>query len=137
MTKLVHIHKIEFIDSSDLSGMKILTQHSCRIPNGVNFCEIESLSGLVGAKTEDTMDDGEKVYTTTVTFQMKCKMPTEERRVAFRLTSIDGNQFLVGTDIRPYPVIKENNPYPEKPGDSVLKQVTVTWKSPYPMLLIL
>ena len=34
-------------------------------------------------------------------------------------------------------VVKEDNPYPEKAVDPMTKTVTITWKSPYPPLLII
>ena len=58
------------------------------------------------------------------------------RQAAFRLTSVDGKRYMIGTDSRPYPIIRERNPFPEKPVDSSLKTVTITWKSLMPMLLI-
>lgn len=137
MTKLVHIIKIEQIQASELSGLVVIQKSSCKLPASVNFCEIEDVRGLIGAKIEDEEQNGQKVYTTTVTLQTKEKTPGDRFRLAFRLTSIDGTQFLVGTDSRPYPVIKENNAFPEKPGDSDLKTVTITWKAPLPMLTIL
>lgn len=136
MTKLVHINKIEFIRSSELSGLIRVTNSSCRIPSDVNFTEINEIVNLVGVKMEDESQKGETVYTTTVTFQTKRKDVVRWKRIAFRLTSIDGNQFLVGTGSRPYPVVKENNTFPEKPGDSTLKTVTITWRSLLPMLYI-
>lgn len=137
MTKLDHIVKIEQIQVSELSGLVFVKNASCKLPVGVNFCEIEDIRGLIGTKIEDDEQDGQKVYTTTVTFQTKEKTPGDRVRLAFRLTSIDGTQFLVGTDSRPYPVIKENNAFPEKPGDSDMKTVTITWKATLPMLTIL
>lgn len=137
MTKLVHIAKIEQIQASELLGLVIIKNASCKLPQGVNFSEIEDIHGLVGAKIEDEEQHGQKVYTTTVTFQTGNKTPGDKVRQAYRLTSIDGTQFLVGTDSRPYAICKENNAFPEKPGDSDLKTVTITWKAPLPMLTIL
>ena len=126
MTKLVHIIKIEQIQASELLGLIIIKNASCKLPQGVNFSEIE-----------DEEQHGQKVYTTTVTFQTGNKTPGDKVRQAYRLTSIDGTQFLVGTYSRPYAICKENNAFPEKPGDSDLKTVTITWKAPLPMLTIL
>lgn len=137
MRKLVHIYKIEQAFCNELLAMTIIRKSSCKLPLGVNFCEIEEISGLVGAKIEDEEVNGQKVFTSTVTFQTYCKETFQGKRCAFRLTSIDGTQFLVGTYSRPYPIIKENNAFPEKPGDSDMKTVTITWKAPLPMLTIL
>ncbi|MGX8697961.1 MAG: hypothetical protein ACSW8D_16395, partial [Prevotella sp.] len=90
----------------------------------------------VGVTIEDSYENNQKVYTTTATFNTCDKQPMTVRQAAFRLTSVDGKRYMIGTDSRPYPIIRERNPFPEKPVDSSLKTVTITWKSLMPMLLI-
>ena len=70
-------------------------------------------------------------------YKVKSKNPQMWRRKAFRMTAIDGKKYLVGTGARPFPVIKESNPYPDKATGSTLMTVTVTWKSLHGMLRIL
>lgn len=137
MPNIVHFTKIEKIQVSELPKIYMVDSSSCKISANVNFTKINNLAGLIGAKVEDVEENGQKVYTTTVTFHTCDKTPVRMKRQAFRLTAVDGSQFLVGTDIRPYPIVKESNPFPEKAGDNVLKTVTITWKAPCPMLSIL
>ena len=115
--------------------MKMLSLHSCSVPSSVEFAEINTV-GLVDVKMDDSIENKEKVYTSVVSFQTPNKTPAGVSRLAFRLTTIDGNRFLLGTSERPYPIIKESNPFPGKVGDSTLKSVTITWKSPCPLLYI-
>lgn len=115
--------------------MEILYGASCRITREPNFEEI-NIWELVGVNIEDSYENNQKVYTTTATFQTCDKEPITERQLAFRVTSMNGQRFLIGTNARPYPIIKERNPFPEKPTDSAMKTVTITWKAIYPMLRI-
>ena len=132
---LVHVRKIEIADACSLGSIQVLNETSCRFKTQPVFSEI-GIKELVGVTIEDSYENNQRVYTTTVTFNTCDKKPMTARQAAFRLTSLDGKRYMIGTDSRPYPIIKERNPFPEKPGDSTLKTVTIVWKSLLPMLLI-
>ena len=135
MFNLVHINKIEFVRVEELLPLVLLDDVSCRFKREPFFFELD-LWELVGVTIEDSYENNQKIYTTTAVFSTRCKEPLTDNRLAFRVTSVSGMQYLIGTNERPYPVIKEKNPYPEKPADSTLKSVTITWKAKYPMLRI-
>ena len=136
MSKLVHVRKIEFADACSLGSIQMLNGTSCRFKNQPAFSGIDIME-LVGVTIEDSYENNQKVYTTTATFNTCDKKHMTLRQAVFRLTSVDGQRYLIGTDSRPYPIIKERNPFPEKPADSAMKTVTITWKAPYPLLLII
>lgn len=136
MSKLVHVNKIEMIRIEELTPLKVIDSTSCRFERSVDFSQLE-IKELVGVVVEDSYDNNQKIYTTTATFETKCKEPITSRHLAFRLTSVEDRQYMIGTSSRPYPIIKEKNNFPEKPNDSTMKTVTITWKSIYPMLKIL
>ena len=120
----------------NISTMRMISNTSCRFSSPVVFDEI-CINELVDVTIEDELENNQKMYTTTATFQTKDKKPLTERRMAFRLTANDGKRYMIGTYGRPYPIIKENNPFPDDPKDSSMKTVTITWKATVPMLLIL
>lgn len=136
MSNLVHFRSIEKVRVENLTSLEIISESSCLLTREPDFKEI-NIFELVGVTIEDSYENHRKIYTTTATFKTCDKEPIVERMLAFRVTSLDGKRFLIGTNTRPYPIIKERNPYPEKPTDSTLKTVTVTWKAIYPMLLII
>lgn len=135
MSKLVHIKKIEMVEAGRLLPMRIVSGHSCRFDSAVNFSEI-AINELVGVTVEGSMDNNQYIYTTTATFQTCDKTPFEGRRLAFRLTGIDGKQYMIGKKDRPYPIIKVQDNFPDKPAGSTARQITVVWKSTCPMLNI-
>lgn len=137
MIRLVHVNKIEKIAAVDLGNVTKTSDSSCKLLPNVNFASINNIYGLIAVKMENAVENGNQVYTTTVTYNTSDKKPGGRQRLAFRLTSVHGTQFLVGTNERPYPVVKESNPFPAAAGDTVLKTVTITWKAPMPMLRIL
>lgn len=135
MSNLVHVNKIEMVPSESIPTLKVISGTECCVSSDIQFQEL-CIREFVGVTVEDSYENNQKVYTTTCKFQTKDKKPLGMRRLAFRLTSIDGKRYMVGTGKRPYPVVKEQNAFPEKATDSQLKTVTITWKSLYPMLRI-
>lgn len=135
MSKLVHINKVEYARVAEVLSLRLINKHSCVLKNVVNFKEIP-IEGLVSVKIEDVVQNNEIIYTSTATFRTCDKSPWNDRKLVFRLTSVNGNVFILGNRSRPYPIIKEINPYPEKPNDDTLKTVQVTWKATTPMLYL-
>ena len=135
MSKLIHIKKIEFVRIEELQSLLLLSKTTCLFKKEVDFQPMDVYE-LVGVTIEDSYEDNQKIYTSTVTFQTSCKGLPDGRRWAFRLTSIDGKRYLLGCKERPYPIIKVKNNFPGKPTDTTLDTVTISWKSPLPMLLI-
>ncbi|MGP1465255.1 MAG: hypothetical protein ACTTKJ_06530 [Prevotella koreensis] len=136
MSKLVHINSIEMVRCEELVPMKILSDTTCRFSREPDFIKM-NIQELVGVSIENNYENNQNVFSTTATFSTSCKFPLTNRRFAFRLTSVDGKRYMIGTKNRPYPIIKEKNPFPEKPSDSTLKTVSITWKALHPMMLIL
>lgn len=128
--------KIEVCDSSALLDALVLSEKDCFLTRDVNFAEVNTF-GNIQVSDDSSYENNELVWTTTITYKVKSKNPQMWRRKAFRMTAIDGKKYLVGTGARPFPVIKESNPYPDKATGSTLMTVTVTWKSLHGMLRIL
>lgn len=113
----------------------IVSDYSCQVASDVFFENI-GIQELVGVTVECSLENNQLIYTTKATFHTCDKLPRTMRRVIFRLTAIDGKRYLIGTNRRPYPVIRAIDQFPEKPADSSLKKITITWKSVLPMLFI-
>ena len=119
----------------DLNSLQMISPSSCRMKSSLLFTDLE-IQDLVGVTVEDSYENAQRKYTTTVTFKTPCRKFLALRCMAFRLTDANGNQYLIGTNSRPYPIIKELQTFPDKVPDSSLKQFSITWKSMHPMLLI-
>lgn len=128
--------KIEECDCSELFNAGIFSEQKCFLTANVNFEEINTV-GNIQVSDESSYESNELIWTTTITYKVKTKAPQAWRRKAFRMTAIDGTKFLVGTGERPFPVIKESNPYPDKPTGTTLMTVTVTWKSRHGLMEII
>lgn len=134
---MIHtIIKIEETDCRNLSTMEVVGERQCHFMSDVNFTEINTFGNIQVSEDSDYQNN-ERIWTITITYKQKCKNPSGWRRKAFRMTRLDGKKIVVGTFSRPFPVIKESNPYPDKPTGTTLMTVTVTWKSKLGMLEII
>lgn len=136
MSKLVHVISIGIADIKSLESAIIVYGNTVHFKTRPLYEEIP-VQDLVGVKIEDNYENNQKIYTTTATFLSHGSEPMDGRQACFLLRSVSGQSFLIGTHERPYPIIKETDNFPEKPADSSLKRVTVTWKAPCPMLRII
>lgn len=135
MSELVHVNKIEIANCSELAGMMFLRNDKCAFRSMPIFEKIEA-KGLIGVKIDENTENGQKVFTTTATFLTEDRDGRSWYRKCFRLTTIKGKQFLIGSYDRPYPNVKEESNFPQNPADSSLKKITITWKSMHPMMSI-
>lgn len=117
----------------DLNSLRLISKYACRMKQSLLFTDLD-IQDLVGVTVEDSYENAQRKYTTTVTFKTPCRKLLALSRMVFRLTDVNGDQYMVGTNSRPFPIIKEVQNYPEKVPDSSLKQFTITWKSMCPML---
>lgn len=128
--------KIEECECSELLNAGIFSEQKCFLTANVNFEEINTV-GNIQVSDESSYENNELIWTTTVTYKVKSKSPRAWRRKAFRMTAIDGTMYLVGTGDRPFPVIKESNPYPGLPTGTTLMTITVSWKSSHGLMKIM
>lgn len=123
-------------EAASLSSMKIISDNSCLFPQTVAFTEI-NINELAEVSIEDAYENNQIVYTTICKFQICDKKLQTYRQMAFRLTSINGSQFIIGTKSRPFPIMKSSRSYPDNPSNTYFDTVTITWKSTRPMLHII
>jgi hypothetical protein len=136
MKQLEFFTKIEWAAAEHLTGMKVLPNNICYLPSGITFHQIDT-EELVGVKQEETYENNQRIWTLTVTFKTTCKEPSDMRGLAYRVTTQKGQEYIIGTSSRPYPVWKESVAYPEKGTESQLRNVTITLKSRRPLLSVL
>lgn len=128
MGTLRHIVKIEEGDCKDVTKYYQTSDHSVVLTESANFKEINTL-GLIEVTEESNFEENERIWTVTIKYTSTCKTPESPRRKAYKLTDTSGQQYLVGSPSRPYPVVKESNPYPSKANGQILRDVTITYKS--------
>ena len=65
------------------------------------------------------------------------KLLPGSKKYCFKVTTVTGSEFLIGSADKPYPVIENSESFPSAPGGKSGATVTVTYTSTIPMLAIL
>lgn len=76
----------------------------------------------------DKIDNGVRMYNAQLVFKT-CEEISDRERIVYICKASNGNQYLIGTKDRPYPVTTVNEPHPDNMTDSQLNEVTVNWTS--------
>ena len=133
MYKLVHIISIETTSASNLNALDVFDGNKSCLKVDCDW-KVIPIKELADVKVEDSFENGQKYYTTTVSFYSPDRELTKSQRAAFRLTSVRGKLYLMGSNDRPYPIIKETANFPDDPKNTSMKRVVITWKSIFPLL---
>lgn len=127
MERLPGIRHIAFVDAEALTP-HITLQALAKIPVGIfarlSFVPFDKRTAL--CETESEFDNNSSLETATLTFTSSETLPTD-RRLAFALTCVNGEQWLIGTHEAPYPLVKKEYSSGLPDGDTNTTQYTVTY----------
>lgn len=125
MNKVRIITKVERTLCSNLKGMLRLGENSVKLPDNIQWKEV-TCREYASLSTAEKMDDKVPIYNATLKFYT-CQELQDHRNYAYRLKLVDGTQLLLGTSVRPFPVMTVQDSLPEKPSDNSWMEVMVTW----------
>ena len=127
MNKVRIITKVERTLCNNLNGMLRFGNNIVKLPEKVKWEEITSREHA-SLSTTEKVDDKVPIYNATLKF-FTCLNLQDHRNYAYRLKLVDGSQLLLGTSVRPFPVMTVQDSLPEKPSDNSWMEVTVSWSS--------
>lgn len=136
MTQLQNINKVEFIETRYLNNMVLLSNREVSLQYWRNFSEL-CLVGLASADVSQTVDNGSRLTTVKMTAHIIGDFSVDNRRLAWRITTVEGEQFLIGTTEQPFPVVSVADDFPDKATERSGKTITVSWQTALDLLKIL
>lgn len=95
------------------------------------------MDGLASCEVNETIEDGSRLTTIRLTVHTTADFHVDDRRLCWRITTVDGRQYLIGLDEQPWPVATVADAYPDKATDRSGKTITVTWTTPLGLLKII
>nr|DAY94257.1 MAG TPA: hypothetical protein [Caudoviricetes sp.] len=87
------------------------------------------LVGLGKCEVQYKIEGGQDLYETKVTFFVSDKPERFNRFLCFRLTTVQGSQYLIGTDNRPFPLMTWKEINPSSASERKGYEVTITYKN--------
>lgn len=136
MTQLLqNINRVEFIETRYLSKMVLLGNNEVTLQYWRNFIEL-CLVGLADVEVNQAVDNGSRLTTIKLTARTTSDFGVDNRRLAWRVSTVTGEQFLIGTTEQPFPVTTVANDFPDKATSQSGKEITVSWQTPLNILKI-
>ncbi len=131
-----NIRKVECIEAYHLQHSDIIADRGVFLNVYQQFEKISTI-GLSSVEISDKIENNQRVFTTKLTMTRCEKLLPGSKKYCFKVTTVTGSEFLIGSADKPYPVIENSESFPSSPGNKSGATVTVTYTSTIPMLAIL
>ena len=127
MERLPGIRHIAYVDAEALTP-HITLQELAKIPVGIfarlSFVPFDKKTAL--CETETEFDNNATLETATLTFVSTEMLPTD-KKLAFVISCVNGEQWLIGSKEAPFPFVKKEASSGLPEGDTNTIQYTVTY----------
>lgn len=134
---ILHINRIECCAASLLDGLLVIQSASSAIPpNLIPWREIP-IAVLATLEVTEEVDSGVRLFQSKLTATLcgqRAALP--DGPLAFRLTSVSGYTYLLGTHRHPYPLTAQEVRLPSSPAEPSIVTLTVSLSDEFGLLRI-
>lgn len=127
MRNIIYINKVEMIDAGQLSSSTFFKQ-GAKIPEDLPFVELCTV-GLSNFDISDKVENKVRIFHHSLKSKLVERIEIGNRKLCFRLTAVDGSQYMIGTDSRPYPLVQQEDLHPSELSQSCVVTLDVNWKN--------
>lgn len=135
MTCLKNITRVEYIETSNLGPLTHIAETSVKLFGTPSFVDA-NITGLASVEITDKLDNKSRIYTSKLIFKTKDRIKFYHKHLVYRVTTADGNMFLIGDVERPFTVTTIDEVFPSSMTESGLIAYTVTYSSCHNILYI-
>lgn len=133
---LQNIKKVEVIEARYLNDITVILGLGVMLNYWRNFTEIP-LSDLAEVEINSIMENKCRIYSLKLSFHTPDSFDAGMRDLCYRVTTVHGSQFLIGTSLHPFPVTSSTELFPSSVTAKSGTSVEVTYKNTHGMLSIL
>ena len=133
---LQNIKHVEYLEARYLTNIQLVKNDKVMLNYWRNFTE-HPIAGLAQCEVSQAVDNGTRLTTVKLSYHSACALDVDNLRLAWRITTVTGEQYLIGTTEQPFPVTIVQNNFPDEETEKSGYTVTVTWKTPLSLLRII
>lgn len=133
---LLHIKTIEKCPVSEIESSIQVLDDAIFLKESSGFEKLDII-GLASVEVTDKVDNKQKVFNSKLVFKTGLRPELDSGHFCYRLTSVSGQQYLLGTKERPYTVFTATESYPGAPADKSGCTCTVTYTNLFALLKVL
>lgn len=131
---LKHIKKVEIIEAKHLVNSTIINDNSILLQIYRPFSILDTV-GLSSVETSEKIENKVRIHTSKLTALLPEGFEVGNKKLCFRVTTVSGKRFLIGTDKQPFPIVTFSENYPNSTSIRCGSTMTVTYSNTIPMLL--
>lgn len=134
MNVIKYINKVEVIDAGELASSTFFNK-GVKLADSLPFVQLCTV-GLSTFEISDKVESKNRIFNYSLQSKLPERMEVGNHKLCFRLTAVDGTQYMLGSDVRPYPVIQQNDSRPSEAGQLCAVMLEISWQSTglYPVL---
>ena len=127
--------KVEMIESAKLSNSKFIPGMGVILSSGLIFSKVKTV-GFSDLEISDSIEGKTTLHNHALTSYLVNRFAVGNKKLCFRITDYNGNQFIIGTYQRPYPKITFTDIAPSVLSSKCAVKMSVNYLSTsvYPVL---
>lgn len=131
-----NISRVEYIEPRYLKDVIITPTNGALLQYWRNFVELPIVE-LAQVTVTDQMEHNSRLTTVTLTALTCQRFVPGPEPLAWRVTTVTGKQYLIGTNEAPFPITTITENFPDKVTDQSGTTVKVEWKTSLSLLEII
>ena len=135
MNKLHYINRVEYCEAKDLASMVVVKKKYGLVPAS-DFIKLE-IVGLASVEIADKIENKERLFTSKLTVFLPDRLEVGNKKLCFRLRSVTGECFIMGTGSRPYALLTSTRSCPDSPSSRCGNAMIATLTDTVPLLEVL
>ena len=135
---LLHIHRIDCCEAYHLASAIVFPDTASVLLREPMPWKRLPMVGLATLETSEEVKKGVRTHSAKLTATLCCdRIALPARPLAYRLTCVNGRQYLLGTADPPFPLTTQEEKRPGNAAETSAVSLVVSQQSPYPSLNIL
>lgn len=135
---LLHIHRIDSCEAYHLASAIVLPETASVLLREPMPWKQLPMVGLATLETSEEVKKGVRTHSAKLTATLcGSRLALPSRPLAYRLTCVNGRQYLLGTADPPFPLASQEVSLPSNAAETSAVKLVVSLQSPYPSLNIL
>lgn len=112
-----NINRISFIETRRLRNITVIPGRGVMMNYWRDFAELP-LVNLASMEISSKVENKSRLFTTSIKALLSEHFDIANRKLAYLVTTVLGDRYLVGTDESPFPVSNTTDTFPDKASDT-------------------
>lgn len=114
---LSNLKKVEAIETRRLRNLTIIPGAGVMLNYWRDFTELP-LANLASMEIVSKVENKSRLFTTSIKALLTEHFDIANHKLAFMVTTVEGDRYLVGTNESPFPIANTTDTFPEKESDT-------------------